>query len=84
VIIQLAADDFVVAGTGMIVTFGVRNSGRGGKALAGIDSIWEGTFVNGNWVPGRELNGDDDNQGRSLRLPADRFTIRRLRLYEYH
>jgi hypothetical protein len=80
-IIQLGPDDFLVAGTGMIVTFGVQGDN---KALAGIDSIWEGTFVNGAWVPGRNLNGDDDNQGRYLRLPRDRFTIRRVRLYQYH
>ena len=34
--------------------------------------------------PGRELNGDDDNQGRYLRLPGGEFTIRRVRLYRYH
>jgi len=79
-IIQLGQDDFLVAGTGMLITFGV---GGGGKMLAGIDSIWEGEFVNGNWVPGRNLNGDDDNQGRSLRLPVNKFTMRRVRLYQY-
>lgn len=78
--IQLDADDFLVAGTGMTVTFGVRDE----KSLAGIESIWEGNFVNGAWVPGRNLNGDDDNQGRFLRLPANQFTIRRVRLYRYH
>jgi beta-galactosidase GanA len=79
-IIQLASDDFLVAGTGMIITFGVRN---GGKSVAGIDSIWEGNFANGVWTPGRNLNGDDDNQGRYLRMPADKFAIRRVRLYQY-
>jgi beta-galactosidase GanA len=79
-IIQLSADDFLVAGTGMIVTFGVRD----GKAIAGIDSIWEGSFENGAWIPGRNLNGDDDNQGRYLRMPSGRFAIRRLSLYQYH
>ena len=83
-IIRLAADDFLVAGTGMTMTFGVRDSGRaGGESLAGIDSIWEGSFVNGTWTPRRNLNGDDDNQGRELRLPVNKFTILRVRLYEY-
>jgi hypothetical protein len=80
-IIQTGPDDFLVAGAGMVITFathGERNS------PAGIDSIWEGDFVNGAWTPGRELNGDDDNQGRYLRLPGDEFTIRRVRLYHYH
>jgi hypothetical protein len=80
-IIQTGPNDFLVAGAGMLITFathGERNS------LAGIDSIWEGNFVNGAWTPGRELNGDEDNQGRYLRMPGDEFTIRRVRLYRYH
>ena len=84
-IIQLAPDEFLVAGTGMNITFGVRDSANGGeKSLAGIDSIWEGHFAKGIWTPGRNLNGDDDNQGRSLRLPGNEFVIRRVRLYQYH
>ncbi len=79
-IIQLSSDEFLVAGTGMMVTFGVAGNG---KRFVGIDSIWEGNFVNGAWSPGRNLNGDDDNQGRYLRLPRDNFKIRRVRLYEY-
>jgi hypothetical protein len=83
-IIELAPDEFIVAGTGMMITFGVRANGAGdGKTLAGIDSIWEGKFVNGVWTAGRNLNGDDDNQGRSLRLPAGEFAIHRVRLYQY-
>jgi len=80
-IVQTGPDDFLVAGTGMVITFAARGQPGG---LAGIDSIWEGRFVNGSWMPGRELNGDDDNQGRELRMPAGEFTIRRLRLYRYH
>jgi len=40
--------------------------------------------VNGVWTPGRNLNGDDSNQGRHLRIPTDKMTIRRVRLYQYH
>jgi beta-galactosidase GanA len=79
-IIQLDHDEFLVVGTGMIITFGVRE----GNALAGIESIWEGNYVNGVWTPGRNLNGDDSNQGRHLRIPTDKMTIRRVRLYQYH
>jgi hypothetical protein len=80
-IIQLADDDFLIAGAGMIITFGARGEAH---ANAGIDSIWEGNYVNGIWTPGRNLNGDDDNQGRYLRLSSDQFVIRRVRLYQYH
>ena len=80
-IIQMGPDDFLVAGAGMVITFATNREPR---SLAGIDSIWEGNFVNGAWTPGRELNGDEDNQGRYLRMPGDEFTIRRLHLYRYH
>jgi hypothetical protein len=80
-IIQLGPDEYLVAGTGMVITFGVNGDQ---KAVAGIDSIWEGSFVNGAWIPGRNMNGDDDNQGRYLRLPSEQFAIRRVRLYRYH
>jgi beta-galactosidase GanA len=79
-IIQLSEDNFLVAGTGMIVTFGA----RGNQSIAGIASIWEGSFVNGTWIPGRNLNGDDDNQGRYLRLTGGKFEMRRVSLYQYH
>ena len=79
-IVQLGPNDFLVAGTGMILTFGVPASSTG---QAGIDSIWEGTFVKGVWTPGRNLNGDDDNQGRWLVLPPGEFTMRRVKLYRY-
>lgn len=81
IIVQTGSNDFLVAGIGMVITFA--SSGKS-TALAGIDSIWEGSFLNGTWTPGRELNGDDDNQGRYLRMPAGEFTIRRVRLYRYH
>lgn len=80
-IIQTDPDDFLVARTGMVITFATHG---GPGTLAGIDSIWEGNFVNGAWTPSQELNDDDDNQGRYLRMPAGEFTIRRLRLYRYH
>jgi beta-galactosidase GanA len=78
--IQLDRDEFLIAGTGMIITFG---SNGEKESLAGIDSIWEGSYVNGVWTRGRNLNGDEDNQGRYLRMPAGNFTMRRVRLYHY-
>ena len=40
--------------------------------------------MGGTWKRDRVLNGDDNNQGRNLRLPAGQFVIRRVRLYRYH
>lgn len=76
-IIRLGADEYLVAGKGMIVTFSTEG------ATAGIESIWEGSFVDGRWVPGRLLNGDESHQGRHLRIPEGQFGIQRVRLYRY-
>jgi beta-galactosidase GanA len=79
-IIQTGAEDYLVAGQGMIVTFTPVGEGP----LAGIDSAWEGSFdVKGGWIPGRLLNGDQTHQGRHLRLAPGRFQIQRVRLYRY-
>ena len=80
-IIQTGDDEFIVAGTGMLVTF---VSNERANPVAGIETVEEGRFERNVWIRGRVLNGDDTNQGRELRLPAGQFTIRRLRLYRYH
>jgi hypothetical protein len=80
-VLQLDSDEFIVAGTGMIVTFG---SSDRANPVAGIETVEEGRFVRNTWVRGRVLNGDDTNQGRELRLTSGHFTVRRIRLYRYH
>jgi len=79
-IIALAPDEFLVAGSGIIVTFGARAPDG---AKAGIARIDEGRWMNGNWIPGRRLNGDQSHQGRHLHLPGSSFGIQRVRLYKY-
>jgi beta-galactosidase GanA len=81
VIISTAPDEYVIAGSGLIVTFAPNSPG---DPIAGIASIEEGTFVNGHWVDGRRLNGDESHQGRHLRLPPGQFGIQRVKLYRYH
>jgi beta-galactosidase GanA len=76
-IIRLGADEYLIAGQGLIVTFSAEG------ATAGIESICEGTFVDGRWVPGRLLNGDESHQGRHLRIAEGKFGIQRVRLYRY-
>lgn len=77
-ILQTGPDEFIVAGTGMYIYFGA-----GDGAQAGIESVWEGHYKRGVWVPGRCLNGDETNQGRHLVVPGGKFTIHRVRLYPY-
>ncbi len=80
VIIQLGADEFIVAGSGLIVTFQSLDPKR---PLAGILSIDEGAYEQGVWKPGRRLNGDQSHQGRHMRLPYGDFQIQRVTLYHY-
>jgi beta-galactosidase GanA len=81
-IIQTGAEDYLVAGQGITVTFAPVGAG---PPLAGIDNVWEGTFdAHGAWVPGRLLNGDQTHQGRHLRLAPGDFQIQHVRLYRYH
>jgi beta-galactosidase GanA len=79
-IIQLDDEEFLVAGTGVTLTFALA---EGSDTRVGIDRIHEGRFVDGVWTPGRLLNGDESHQGRHLRLPPGDFGIQRVRLYTY-
>ncbi len=79
-IIMLARDEFLIAGTGLVVTFAPRSAPN---SIAGIASIDEGSFENGRWIPGRRLNGDEDHQGRHLYLPGGTFGIQKVKLYTY-
>jgi beta-galactosidase GanA len=78
IIIGLSPDEFYVAGTGIVLTFQPKGEGR-----AGILSVEEGRFVNGKWQPGRRMNGDQDHQGRHVRIPEGEYGIQRVKLYTY-
>ncbi|MGA2916257.1 MAG: DUF5597 domain-containing protein [Sedimentisphaerales bacterium] len=81
IIISAGPDEYVIAGTGLIVTFAANPPS---EQIAGIVAIEEGKYVNGCWVSGRRLNGDENHQGRHLNLPFGRFGIQRVKLYNYH
>jgi hypothetical protein len=70
-----------LAGNGLIVTFA---SDSTDDPIAGITSIEEGWLVNGGWVAGRRLNGDENHQGRHLRLVPGQIGIQLVKLYRYH
>ncbi len=78
--IAVGPDEFIFAGIGLVITF---EASSPGPPLAGILSVQEGKYVNGQWQPGRWLNGDQTHQGRHLRLPPGRFGLQRVKLYRY-
>jgi beta-galactosidase GanA len=79
-VIAVGPDEFVFAGTGMTITF---EAATPGEPIVGLLSVQEGKYVNGQWLPGRRLNGDQTHQGRHLRLVPGRFGIQRIKLYRY-
>lgn len=78
-IIQVAPDEFYVAGTGIVLTFKSILTGK----KAGLLAVDEGSFKNSVWVPGRRMNGDQDHQGRHVRIPAGEYSIQHLKIYTY-
>jgi hypothetical protein len=80
-IISTGPGEYLMAGSGLIVTFASESTE---DPIAGIVSIEEGWFVNGRWVAGRRLNGDEDHQGRHLRLVPGEFGMQRVKVYRYH
>jgi hypothetical protein len=87
IFIATGPDEFFVAGNGVTVTFSPNTPG---PPLAGLATVEEGAFVDGRWVPGRRLNGDDSDEGNFLMLersgccwPPAAKSIQRFTLYRY-
>ncbi|MDC7675356.1 DUF5597 domain-containing protein [Asticcacaulis machinosus] len=81
-IIHLGGDEFLMAGSGVTLTFADAAANSGYRI--GIEQAIEGSYENGVWKDGRWLNGDQTHQGRHIRFPPDRFSIQKVRLYRYH
>jgi beta-galactosidase GanA len=79
-VIHAGGEDFWFAGQGIAITF---KGADGGAPLVGIDVAEEGEFVEGRWVAGRRLNGDQTHQGRHVRLPPGNAQIQKVRFYRY-
>ncbi|WP_321470445.1 DUF5597 domain-containing protein [uncultured Paludibaculum sp.] len=73
-VISSGPDEFLVVGSGLMITFSADSPG---PKIAEIGSIDEGSFENGHWVAGRRLNGDE---GRPV-LRAGRIGAIKVKLY---
>lgn len=76
--LALSDDTFLVVGSGVTITFEPLDAAAG---RAFIDRAEEGRYVDGAWVPGRRLNGDQTHQGRHMRLPPGTVAMQLVRLY---
>jgi hypothetical protein len=78
IFIAAGPDEYYIAGNGLTVAFAPSTPGQ---ALAGIGTVEEGKFVNGRWTPGRQLAGDETEQGDFLTFRS--LGIQRVTLYRY-
>jgi hypothetical protein len=80
IIIEVAPNEFYIAGSGMVVTFKPLKN----KTLnAGILKVDQGIFVDKAWKTLRHFNGDQTHQGRHVRIAVDDFEIQKVELYTY-
>jgi len=81
IFVMTGPDEFYMAGSGLNITFSPYTPG---PPIAGLATVEEGGFVDGRWVPGRRLAGDDTGQGNNISLPGGRGPgILRVTLYRY-
>jgi len=78
-IMATGPDEFLGAGQGFRVSF-IARSGK----QAGIASVDEGTLSDdGQWSPGRRLNGDENDQGKGWRFDSSQLHVEKAKLYRF-
>ncbi len=80
-IIEESPNTFLGVGKGFRVSFTPRDPAA---PRVGIASVDEGTFQDGQWVAGRRLNGDENDQGNYWRFDPREAKIERATTYEVH
>lgn len=73
-VLQLGPDEFLVVGKDLDITFAAKNQ------LVELARVEEGNYVDGRWVAGRVLNGDE----RLSILQPDRLGMVRIKLLRPH
>ena len=71
-------DEFTGLGKGFRVSFTPRAG-----LHAGIGAVDEGSFADGKWVPGRRLNGDENDQGKAWRFDSKQIRTEKVTVYRY-
>jgi hypothetical protein len=93
IVVSVGPDEFFVAGQDVQVTF---TPNTPGPEIAGLARAETGRFANGQWIPGRRVNGDDvvleydqaaaaakNQSGSGLIFGPDGPAIQRVKLYRY-
>ena len=79
-IMATGKDELIGAGKGFRVSF-TPLAASGPKV--GIAAVDEGVFENGKWIPGRRLNGDENDQGKGWRFTPRQLTTEKVTLYHF-
>jgi hypothetical protein len=79
-IINVAPDEYVIAGQGFSLTFAPDTPG---PTVAGIGTIDEGRYEKGVWIPGRRINGDENGGGTRMQMRGQGIGIQKINLYRY-
>jgi hypothetical protein len=79
IIIEIAKDEFYIAGSGIVLTFRPLKE----NVNAGILKTDQGIFENEKWKTIRHFNGDQTHQGRHLRISVGDYEIQKIKLYTY-
>ena len=83
VVVDLGEGEFLVAGTGVVITLRSADATDGRTiGIASIDEVVD-LASDGSLRYGRRLNGDEDHQGRHLRIPFGEYGAQHLRTYSY-
>jgi len=93
IVVSVGPDEFFIAGRDVQIIF---TPNTPGPEIAGLSKVETGKFVDGKWIPGRMVNGDDvvldyhqaaaagNNQsGSGLIFGGDGPMIQHVKLYRY-
>jgi hypothetical protein len=69
-----------VAGSGVVITF---TNALDNDMITGIGYIDKVEFVEGKMIPKCRMNGDQNHQGRHLRIDRGDWNIQHIKLYDY-
>lgn len=75
--VQVSPDVFYMVGDGVNASFSVKEGIK--TSYCGYDNIYEGEFVDGKFVPGRLLNGDE----RNAFLTPGKIGVLKVTMYHY-
>lgn len=72
IFIATRTDEMYLDGSGLTVTF---TANTPGPPILGLGTVDAGHFLEGRWVPGRALAGDDTGQGNNISLRGGKVTL---------